>query len=319
MSPKVPVALFVDTSEATFAYRVHKYRAILSKKQGKYKRSSAIIVSIMRLIRSVQLPLLATLATLLMVGLSPANATSANISHSYKSNSTIPAGSLVSLDSGRTDFVVPANTDNGSKLLGIAVAKDDSLIAVDAASGLVQVATNGSANALVSDVNGDIKVGDSISVSPFNGVGMKAETGQKIIGLAQTAFNTNAEGTKTESVTDKAGNRKNLRIGFIRIGIGVTTNSNSGDSKELNDLQKATKALVGREISTIRIILSLIVLIIASISLMTLIYAAIYGSIVSVGRNPLAKYAIFRTLARVLAMALITALIAVVTIFFLLR
>jgi len=40
---------------------------------------------------------------------------------------------------------------------------------------------------------------------------------------------------------------------------------------------------------------------------------------ISIGRNPLAKYAVFRTLGSVLAMAGLTALIAGLTIFFLLR
>lgn len=269
--------------------------------------------------RSVELLIVAVIATLLVVGLVPASASSANISHSFGAAGDVPDGSLVSLDSSRSDYVVLANSTNGRQLIGVAVASDDSLIAVDAQSGAVQVATSGSANVLVSDLNGSIKVGDPISVSPFNGVGMKAQAGLRVIGLAQTELDTSDAGTKTEQVTDKDGQTKQVKIGFVRVGIGVTTATQSGASKQLNTLQQAAQSLVGREISTIRIVLSLVVLIVASMALMSLIYASIYGSIISVGRNPLAKYAIFRTLTSVLGLAVLTVFLTVLTIFFLLR
>ncbi len=52
------------------------------------------------------------------------------------------------------------------------------------------------------------------------------------------------------------------------------------------------------------------------LALITLIYASIYGSIVSIGRNPLAKYAVFRTLGSVLGLAALTAAISCLIIFF---
>lgn len=225
----------------------------------------------------------------------------------------------MSLDQGRTDFVVPANTENGGRLLGVAVVSDDSLLAVDAEPGSAQVATSGSANVLVSDLNGDIRVGDPISVSPFNGVGMKAQNGLRMIGLAQTALDTKAAGAKTQEVTDKNGEQKQINVGFVRVGIGITTAAGADSGEGLTALQQVAKNLTGREISMVRIVLSLIVLIVASMALMSLIYASIYGSIISIGRNPLAKFAIFRTLTSVLGLALLTVMLAVGTIFMLLR
>jgi len=63
----------------------------------------------------------------------------------------------------------------------------------------------------------------------------------------------------------------------------------------------------------------MVVGLVALLSLVTLVYASIYGSIVSVGRNPLAKNAIFRTLGSVMVMAIITVTVACVTIYYLLR
>ncbi len=92
------------------------------------------------------------------------------------------------------------------------MAANDSLLAVDETDGGVQVATSGNAKALVSTVNGDIAVGDQIGVSPFNGVGMKAAPGSRVIGLAQTAFKTGAKGASNQEVTDKSMGRKRLLL-----------------------------------------------------------------------------------------------------------
>lgn len=260
-------------------------------------------------------------ATLAIIGLATAGASSANISHSYQTASAIKDGSIVSLDPKKSDQVVPANIGNGSRLLGVAVAGNSSLIAVDPSTspGSVQVATSGSASVLVSTLNGDIGVGDQIAVSPFSGVGMKALAGSRVIGLSQTSFNAGTPGAITEQVKDKAGKTASVKVGYVQINIAIGTNAAALGDGNLNTLQKAVKSLTGRTVSPVRVALSAAVAVIALLALVTLIYASIYGSIVSIGRNPLAKYAVFRTLGSVLGLAVLTAAISGVTIFFLLR
>jgi hypothetical protein len=257
--------------------------------------------------------------TLVVLGLSPAGASSANISHSYQGTGDITNGSLVSLDPNRSNYVEPANTDNGTRLLGVAVNGNDSLLAVDAGPGLVQIATSGSAEALVSTVGGDIQVGDAIGVSPFNGVGMKAVSGERIIGLAQTDFNSGTQGASQQAVTDKNGKQKQLAVGFIKLSIAIGTDSTNGQQADLNGLQRLALSITGHEVSTVRVTVSLVVVLVSLLALITLVYASIYGSIISVGRNPLAKYAVFRTLGSVLGMAALTTLIASLTVYLLLR
>lgn len=279
---------------------------------------TGIIINSMRNKRSVRLLLTGVGAALILIGLAPAGASSANISHSYKSNNTIKNGSIVSLDPNHSDYVVPASVDNGSRLLGVAVASNDSLIAVDATSGALQVATTGTVTTLVSTLNGDIRVGDQVAVSPFNGVGMKAQPGSRVIGLAQTAFNGGTEGATTEAVKTKDGQQHSVKVGYLRLNIAIGTNANVLTS-DLNGLQKVVESVTGHTVPTVRIVISIAVALIALLALITLVYASIYGSIVSIGRNPLAKYAVFRTLSSVLGLALLTSVIAGLTIFFLLR
>jgi hypothetical protein len=255
---------------------------------------------------------------LIVMGLAPAGASSANISRSFHASSAIDNGSLVSLDPQRTDYVEASSVDNGASLLGVAVASNDSLIAVDPTTGAIQVATSGIASVLVSDVNGDIHVGDQIAVSPFNGIGMKTLPGSHVIGLAQNDFSAGSAGATTEQVKDKGGKTSSIKIGYIRVNIAITTVPFSNPTAR-SSLQSAAQSLAGHPISFPRIMISVVVALVALLALVVLIYGSIYGSIVSIGRNPLAKYAIFRTLGSVLGMAVMTAVIAGVTIFLLLR
>lgn len=254
---------------------------------------------------------------LLMLTFAPAGASSANISHSYHANGSLPNGSLVSLDQQRSDYVQLADTTNSSRLLGVAVDKNDSLLAVDASSGLVQVATSGNASALVSTLNGDIGVGDQIAVSPFGGVGMKSEPGDHVIGLAQSSFDSKSSGATKQEVTDKNGKKTSVAVGYVSVSIAVGVDGEGGAN--LTTLQKFAKSITGHVVSTQRVAISIAVAVITLFALITLIYASIYGSIISVGRNPLAKYTIFRTLGSVFGLALLATVISGVTIFFLLR
>jgi hypothetical protein len=260
-------------------------------------------------------------STLISLGIAPVWASSANLSHSYKATGTIPNGSIVSLDPQHTGYVELANVNNGSRVLGVALPSSQSLLAIDPDTAPVQVAINGDVNTLVSTLNGNIKVGNQISVSPFAGVGMASMPGTHVVGIAQTAFSNTSQGATIESVKDKTGQTRQIEVGYIRLAIAVGTASNSGtgSTPQLNFLQKLIKSLTGRSISLIRIVLSILVTLISLVSLITLIYASVYGSIVSIGRNPLAQHAVFRTLTSVMIMAVLTIAIASVTIFYLLH
>lgn len=281
----------------------------------------AIIVSVMTVNRQLRLLLCGLSIAVALISLAPVSASSANISRSYKSTETIPVGSLVSLDSDQSDYVVAANSSNGKLLLGVVVKSDDSLLAVNVSNTTLQIATSGTASVLVSDLNGAIKVGDQIGVSPFSGVGMKLATGGHGIGLSQTAFNSNTEGTSTQEVTDKAGNNKTIRVGLVRVnvGAGLTSTSAEGNQAELNSLQKIAKSLLGHQVATWRIVLSIIIILVAVAALIALTYASIYGSIISIGRNPLGSHSIFKTLRTVMAMVLLTAVLAGFMVFMLLH
>lgn len=278
-----------------------------------------IIVSKMSSSRHLRLLLTVLSGALVSLTLAPAGASSANISHSYESTVNISTGSIVSLDPTSGDFVEAASVENGLRLVGVAVGANDSLLAVDETVGRVQVATSGNAKTLVSTLNGDIKVGDQIAVSPFKGVGMKALDGSRVIGLARSEFNDNSQDASSQEVTDKDGAKKQVSVGFVNVSIAVGVNNNGNTQDKSSTLQKIGRSITGHTVSTIRVLMSIAVATVTIMALVTLVYASIYGGIISIGRNPLAKYAVFRTVGAVMAMVVVTAIIAGITIFFLLR
>lgn len=249
----------------------------------------------------------------------PVAATSASISHAYYSPATIKTGSLVSLEPGHPNTVQAATSGNNQSLIGVIVNPNNSLLAIDATSNTVQVVTSGSVNILVSTVGGNISVGDKIAASGFAGVGMKASGGEKIIGVAQTAFSPDSPGATTEPITNTTGQTKQVSIGYVRLAIAIGTDSSIGSTPKLTNLQRLVQSLTGHVIPTSRIVVALVLGIITLLSLIIMIYGSIYGSIISIGRNPLSKNTILQALRSVLGLAVLTAAVASLIIFLLLR
>lgn len=262
--------------------------------------------------------LLAVIGLLLIGGTIPVSAASPNISHAYQTTETISSGDLVSFVAGRSNYVEPANTTNGSRLVGVAVSSKDSLVAVDAGASKTQVATSGTAVVLASTVNGDINVGDQVGVSPFSGFGMKAEPGSQIVGVAQSRLYPGAANSQSREVANQKGKQQTVVFGSVRVSVNVGASATAGD-QNLNALQRFVHSLTGHTVPTLRIVISLIIALVSLVALVTLVYGSIYGSIIAVGRNPLARASIYKTLAAVVTMALLIGAVAALVIFFLLR
>jgi hypothetical protein len=255
-----------------------------------------------------------------LLGAAPARAASPNISHSYRSDGGLSNGSLVSLDPAHSGYVQLANTTNGPRLLGVVVANNESLLAVDASNTTTQVATAGTANVLASTLGGPIAAGDQISVSPFDGIGIKAIPDTYAIGLAETSLNSNSPNTITKDVTNKSNHTTKTIVGYVRVSIAVGLSTNpSSSSNNLSSLQRLAQSLTGHTVSTWRVIVSIVITVVALITLITLIYSSIRSTILSIGRNPMAESAIMRTLVLVVGVAVLTAEVAIFIVYLLLR
>ena len=128
------------------------------------------------------------------------------ITQGYLTKDRAPLGAIVSLQKDSTDYVSTASTKNASNILGVVVGEGNSLLTLsDGRANQIQVATSGVVQVLVSDINGGIKSGDAITASPIEGVGMKATTNSKVVGIAQEDLSGN--GSSREPYTDNKGGK----------------------------------------------------------------------------------------------------------------
>lgn len=241
-----------------------------------------------------------------------------DISKGYESEDKVVVGSLVSLKNDSTDRIEAASTSSSSALLGVVINANTSSISLTSGSSTqVQVATSGTLAVLVTDINGAIQPGDHITASPIKGVGMKATTNSRIIGVAQGSIAPSSASKQT--YTDASGAEKTALIGQVPIIVNVSYFFKEPEKTIIpSALQNLANAFAGHQVSTLPIIISAAIFIVTIIIVASIIYSMIKSSIISVGRNPLSQSAIYRDLIQLSALVLVILAVAVVAIYFVL-
>jgi hypothetical protein len=242
--------------------------------------------------------------TLLGLTLSTTTHALTSISQSYTTTQTLSLGSLVSLqtDTASADQVVGATSSNGEGLFGVVINADSSPLALSSdQENQVQVATSGTEQTLVSDINGPVKRGDHITASPISGVGMKANGNVRIIGIAQSDMS----GSSKQTYKDKAGTEHSVIVGQVPVLINVSYYFKEPDKTIIpSALQNMANALAGKTVSTLPIVISAAIFLIMLIVVSSIIYSMIRSSIISVGRNPMSQSAIYRDLIQLSALVI---------------
>lgn len=221
------------------------------------------------------------------------------ISVAYSSSQPLAAGTLVSLNK-ETNGVEPATIKNVDNLLGAVVVPDSSLLNFEATgSQAVQVTTSGTTQVAVCDINGPILPGDAITASPIAGVGMKATTNVKVIGVAQAQLK-GSVGAKQQTLKDQAGQQHNVTLGTVPVDINVAYYFKTQDKSLIPAaIQNLANTVAGREVAPLPIIMSAAIIMVAVVCISVLISSAVRSSIISVGRNPLSQAAVYRNLLQV--------------------
>ncbi len=250
--------------------------------------------------------------TLLISGLlAIAGITSASasplITQGFNTTQTINIGSIVSLSQGSQTNVVASNTNNARSLVGVVIASNNAQVSLTSGLNQVQVATSGVNQVLVSDFNGKIATGEEITASPIDGVGMLATDNAEVIGTAQGSF-PNASATKQNIKTTTGSETINIGDVPVLISVGYFTKQ---PTKTLipTAIQNLVNAIAGKQVKTLPIIISAVIFLFTLIAVVSIIYSLIHGSIISVGRNPMAQTAIYRNVMQL--SALVVGIIAV--------
>jgi hypothetical protein len=231
------------------------------------------------------------------------------ITQSYATDGEITIGSIVSIKNSTNDTVVLANNNNVGNMMGVVVNPTNSVLSVTSdQKNSAEVATSGVLQVLVSDINGAIASGDQVTASPIDGVGMKASQNVRVIGIAQSALNS-TNGSK-ESYTDKDGVKKSVLIGQIPLQVAVSYYFKEPDKTIVPAaIQNIANTLAGKPVSTLPILISIAIFIITIVVVVSIVFAMVRSSIISVGRNPMSQSAIYRDLIQL--SALVMAILAV--------
>jgi hypothetical protein len=228
---------------------------------------------------------------------------SSTIAQSFKSDKSqgdIVAGALVSTE-GTDRTVKLASLSTANRLLGVVDSNPLVSLSAGGQEEEVEVVLSGTTNVLVSDINGTIKSGDRIAVSPINGVGMKATVDSQTIGTAQGAF----KQTAIRTVNDREGKRRQIHLGYVQSQINIAAYHTPGSNFLPPFVQDAANSIAGRPVSLMRVLVCSILLILGFITVVILVYTAVRSAMTSLGRNPLAARSIRRGLYQVGAISLI--------------
>lgn len=259
------------------------------------RRCYAKIISIMHRGENVKVILCSVICLLLVPAAVFAESA---ISQGFPTEETLQPGTIVSRQE-KEKGIEQATSGSADRLLG--VVSDTSLLELsDDGPSQAQVVTNGLAYTLVSNINGEIKVGDFVTASPLKGVGMKTlETGY-VIGVAQANF-ADSKKVSERTVTDKLGNQKVISIGLMPVQIDVTHYEKQDDKKSVipQFILSIAQAVSGKRVSVVRVLAALLVLIVGTVAIGVMLYASVRSSIASIGRNPLAAAAVNRGLLEI--------------------
>ena len=204
-----------------------------------------------------------------------------------------------------------------SKIIGIATGPDDNFVVIASSQQQVYVQTDGEASVWVSDVNGEVKAGDQLTISPLSGILMKSSGGSGInFGNALEDFQQN----NAESFNITAGDSGTTTTKVQRLKINLDSRSFSGQQVLADStLSSIGEALAGRKVGEARVVIALIIFLIVLVAEGGIIYGAVSTAITSLGRNPLAKDSIKAELLRVAGIAIIVLLVGLAVVYGVLR
>lgn len=238
------------------------------------------------------------------------------ISEGYSSTDSLAVSTLVSLRENSSDEVTAATNENVENLLGVVVSANSSSISITSAIvNQIQVATSGTMDVLVSNINGEIARGDYITASPIAGIGMKATDNARIIGVAQGTL----QRPVVQSIKQGDGTEREVNIGQVPVLVNVSSYFKQPERTIIPAaIQNLANSFAGREVSPLPIILSAAIFLVSLIIVAVIVYSMIRNGIISVGRNPLSQSAVYRNVIQMSGLVLAILAAAFVAIYLIL-
>lgn len=243
----------------------------------------------------------------------------------YASDTPLDNGTIVQLtgkDANRVKIAKQAELQN---MFGVVVDRNSLSVTLssEALENEAFVASSGTYNVLVSTQGGPIASGDYVTLSSVNGVAMKAGTEeQTVFGRANGSFDGKGVALGTTVLKDTEGNtNQTVTLGSIPVTIDIKRNPNikSTESQLPDFLKRLGQEIAEKEVSPIRIYLSLGITAVTVIAAIVIIYSGIRNSIISIGRNPMSRKSIFRALLEIILTSILILIIGLFAVYLLLR
>jgi len=243
----------------------------------------------------------------------------------YASEEPLDKGTVVQLAGEGSTSVKVASQKELRNMFGIVVDKSQLPFTItnEGLKNETFVAASGTYDALVSTQGGTIRPGDYLTMSSINGVLMKAGTEEEtVFGRANSGFDGKGVtlGTSTlKDVNGKENQTVTLGSGPTTIDIKKNPNVKSTEVDILEQLRRVGQQIAEKEVSPIRIYLSMAITTISLIAAIAVIYAGVRNSIISIGRNPMSKKTIFRALLEIILTSILILVIGLFAVYLLLK
>jgi hypothetical protein len=264
---------------------------------------------------------LALLTTLSLA--SPISAQAPAVTQGYASDTTIQRATIVSLTVDDPKKVEPTTIQNQDRLHGVVVSQNDAPLTLSNDNEKTFVATKGRYEVFVSNENGVVQPGDYIAISRVAGIGTKATVESPfVVGKALTGFDGVNDILSTTEVNNPGGEGVlQVAIGRVQLETGVGANPffQPAEPNLPDFLQRLSEQIANKPVNPVRIYIGLVILFVTAIIAGVLLFSGVRSGMISIGRNPLSKKTITKSLFQVILTSVIILLLGIFGVYLLLR
>jgi len=247
------------------------------------------------------------------------------VTKSYNADASVQIGMIVELKTKAPDTVVPLPNSDIKGMLGVVIPESNASIVLtpqNIQTQQVLVATSGRYEVLVSNQNGPVKVGDYVTISAISGVGMKAGDNElEVIGKAAGNFTGTANVIGQVKLTSTIGKQSTVALGRIPVDLNISHNPLFQKTVDYvpGFMAKIAVSVAQHPVSVARIYLSMALLAVTAVIAGNVLYSGVRSGMIAVGRNPLSKKSIFRSLIQTVIAGLIIFVAGVFAVYLLLK
>ncbi|MDB5170569.1 MAG: rane protein of unknown function [Candidatus Saccharibacteria bacterium] len=247
------------------------------------------------------------------------------VTQSYSADPSVQVAMIVQIKAKDATTVVPLTSKESKNVLGVVIPTSDATIVLTpevSKQQQVLVATSGKHSVIVSNQNGQIKVGDYVAISAIDGVGMKASDQQdQVIGKAAGNFTGTSNVIGSVKIKDSLNKESGVALGRIEVDINISHNPLRQKTVDFVPafLAGVAVSVADKPVSVARIYLASVILLVTALLAGNMLYSGIRGGMIAVGRNPLSKKSIIKSLIQTVLAGLIVFVVGIFAVYLLLK